>query len=166
MPVCYIGLGANLNNPRAQIEAALAALAQLPHTQLLRASSLYGSKPLGPQDQPDYQNAVAEIQTELTPTELLAALQQQERDQGRIKLRHWGERCIDLDILLYGNKTLALPDLCIPHKELKNRSFVVVPLHELTPSLVLPDGSKIASLTPEFGGELQRLGTLSLSVCH
>lgn len=161
MTICYIGLGANLNDPGAQIRAALQALMQLPHTRLLRVSSLYGSKPLGPQDQPDYQNAVAELETELQPLQLLDALQQQERDQGRVKLRHWGERCIDLDILLYGNQTLESERLNIPHKELKNRSFVVEPLRELVPNLRLPDGSLVSELVPSFGGELIKLGPLN-----
>lgn len=163
MSICYIGLGANINNPKLQIEHALQALQQLPHTQLLRVSSLYGSQPLGPQDQPNYMNAVAEIETALTPLELLDALQQQEQQQGRVKLRHWGERCIDLDILLYGEQEFQHERLNIPHKELKNRSFVLVPLNEINPSLSLPDGAKIAELTPSFIGELHKIGSLELS---
>ncbi len=159
---CYIGLGANLDDPAAQIRTALQALAQLPHSQLRRVSSLYGSKPLGPQDQPDYLNAVAELDTRLEPLALLDALQAQEQQQGRIKSRHWGERCIDLDLLLYGDTILSSERLNIPHHELKNRSFVVEPLRELNPALQLPDGSLLASLTPTFGGELIRLGALSL----
>lgn len=161
MTICYIGLGANLNDPGAQIRVALQALAQIPHTQLLRVSSLYGSKPLGPQDQPDYQNAVAELATDLEPLALLDALQQQERDQGRVKLRHWGERCIDLDLLLYGDQIFESERLTIPHKELKNRSFVLEPLRELAPNLRLPDGSFIRDLVPSFGGELIKLGPLN-----
>lgn len=162
MVLCYIGLGANLNDPQQQLELALLALAQLPNSRLLRVSSMYGSKPLGPQDQPDYHNAVAEITTSLSPLELLDALQAQEQQQGRIKRRHWGERCIDLDILLYGNDIIQHPRLNIPHLELKKRSFVVVPLHELIPTLTLPDGDKLAELQPEFNGELSKIGALSL----
>lgn len=159
MPICYIGLGANLNNPRTQIQTAVEFLQHLPSTQLLAVSSYYGSKPLGPQDQPDYQNAVAEITTELTPTELLDALQAQEQQQGRIKLRHWGERCIDLDILLYGDLVLESERLTLPHKELKKRSFVVMPLQEIAPQLILPDGTSIMAIKPEFGGELIKLNS-------
>lgn len=161
--ICYLGLGANLNDPKQQIINALHALAAMPQVQLLRVSSLYGSQPLGPQDQPNYMNVVAEISTTLSPLALLDALQQQEQSQGRVKLRHWGERCIDLDILLYGKHTFQHERLNIPHKELKNRSFVVVPLHELSPSLVLPDGAKIAELTPAFIGGLHKIGSLELS---
>ncbi len=158
---CYIGLGANLDDPAAQIRTALQALARLPHCRLLRVSSLYGSKPLGPQDQPDYLNAVAELDTQLKPLALLDALQAQEQQQGRIKRRHWGERCIDLDLLLYGNTTMRSERLNIPHHELHNRSFVVEPLRELCPDLQLPDGTALASLTPTFGGELVRIAPLS-----
>ena len=157
MASCYIGLVANLNAPDAQITLALQALHKLPKTRFIAYSSLYGSKPLGPQDQPDYLNAVAHIDTELTPLELLDALQQQERDQGREKLRHWGERCIDLDILLYDDLQLHSERLNIPHLELAKRSFVVVPLAELAPELRLPSGQLITEITPEFNGELQKL---------
>ena len=145
MTTCYIGIGANLNNPREQILLAIEALKQLPKTQFLAVSSIYGSKPLGPQDQPDYQNAVAKIETKLEPLELLDALQAQEKEQGRVKLRHWGERCIDLDILLYGQSTI------------NKRSFVVVPLREIEPGLILPNGQALSSITPEFGGDLIKL---------
>lgn len=157
MPICYIGLGANLNNPKEQLHIALQALAQLPHSQLRRTSSFYASHPQGPQDQPDYVNAVAELETSLPPLALLDALQQQERDQGRIKLRHWGERCIDLDILLYDDLQLNSERLTVPHYELKNRSFVVEPLLELRPDLILPDGMPLKDVQPEFIGELRRI---------
>src|SRR5690554_8089554 len=109
---------------------AIEALKQLTKSQFLAVSSIYGSTPLGPLDQPDYQNAVAKIETKLAPLELLDALQAQEKEQGRIKLRHWGERCIDLDILLYGQSTINSERLTVPHSELHKRSFVVGPLRE------------------------------------
>lgn len=157
MSICYLGIGANLNNPSEQIRIALNALDKLPSTQLLAYSSRYGSKPLGPQDQPDYQNVVAKITTQLSPIELLDALQAQEREQGRIKLRHWGERCIDLDILLYDQLVLESERLNIPHKEMQNRSFVVIPLLEIAPDLILPCGTPLSEVQPAFGGELVRL---------
>lgn len=153
----YIGLGANLNGPAEQIITALQALNQIPQTRLLRWSSLYGSRPLGPQDQPDYLNAVAEIETSLEPLQLLDQLQAQEKHQGREKLRHWGERCIDLDLLLYGQVILSSNRLNIPHHELKNRSFVVRPLLEIAPDLRLPDGTPLSAVTPEFDGDLHKL---------
>ena len=162
--IAYIGLGANLNDPQAQIQHALEALKSLPQSQLLRVSSLYGSAPLGPQDQPNFLNAVAELRTELEPLTLLDALQQQEQSQGRIKQRHWGERCIDLDILLYGERVFEHARLHIPHVEMKHRSFVLIPLIELNPSLVLPDGARIADLTPTFDGGLHKIAPLTVSV--
>lgn len=157
MATCYIGIGANLDNPSQQIKLAIDALSQLPQSHLLAVSSIYGSKPLGPQDQPDYQNAVAKIVTELEPLALLDALQAIERKQGRIKLRHWGERCIDLDILLYEQQLISHPRLTVPHAELKKRSFVIIPLREIAPDLVLPDGCSVTEIEPEFGGDLVKL---------
>lgn len=157
MTVCYIGIGANLDNPSLQIKLAIESLSKLPNSKLLAVSAIYGSKPLGPQDQPDYQNAVAKIETVLEPLTLLDALQAIEAQQGRVKLRRWGERCIDLDVLLYGQHTLSHPRLNIPHSELKKRSFVVIPLREIAPDLVLPDGTAIAQIEPEFGGNLVKL---------
>lgn len=160
MPRCYIGIGANLNGPEQQILTAIQALAVLPASKLIALSSLYGSKPLGPQDQPDYLNAVACIDTLLEPLQLLDSLQQQEQQQGRIRKRHWGERNIDLDILLYDNLEMRSERLNIPHHELGNRSFVILPLAEISPQLILPDGRAIAELTPAFDGQIQRLKAL------
>ena len=164
MTLCYIGLGANLNDPVRQIHLALASLAALPQSRLSAVSSLYGSKPLGPQDQPDYVNAVAALETTLEPLALLDELQRIERDQGRVKLRHWGERCIDLDLLLFGNTEFHNERLTIPHKEMRRRSFVIQPLRELAPDLVLPDGTHLSKVVPEFGGELHRIGALSVDL--
>lgn len=157
MKRCFIGLGANLDDPAHQIAVALHALSGLPQSRLLRWSSLYGSRPMGPQDQPDYVNAVAEIETSLTPLALLDALKAQEQQQGRTKLRHWGERCIDLDILLYADLTMTSERLTIPHAGLQERAFVVKPLLELEPQLRLPDGTDLSSLTPRYGEPLHRL---------
>lgn len=160
MITCYIGLGANLNNPEQQILDALNALQQLPQTELTAVSSLYGSKPLGPQDQPDYLNAIAQLATTLEPLALLDALQAQELAQGRERKRHWGERNIDLDIILYGDLELRSERLNLPHHEMHKRSFVLLPLAEINPQLVLPDGRAIATITPEFDGQLHRLKRL------
>ena len=106
MITAYIALGSNLNTPVEQLHSALNAISQLPNTHLVTASSFYKSKPLGPQDQPDYVNAVAKIKTELSPLALLDELQRIENEQGRVRLRRWGERTLDLDILLYGNEII------------------------------------------------------------
>ncbi len=143
MVKCYIAIGSNLADPMAQAESAITALQQLPESQLLSVSSLYGSKPMGPQDQPDYINAVASIETTLGPLPLLDALQQIENSQGRERLQRWGARTLDLDILLYGNEIIDSPRLTIPHYGMKEREFVLYPLAEIAPELILPCGQPL-----------------------
>ena len=144
---CYIGLGANLAQPLAQLQQAVAALRLLPASQLIAVSSFYGSKPMGPQDQPDYVNAVAALDTELPAEALLDALQQIEQQQGRQrKDERWGPRTLDLDILLYGDDIINSERLTVPHYGLKQREFVLYPLAEIAPNLRLPDGSVLSSL--------------------
>lgn len=142
----YIGLGSNLDDPAGQLRQALTALARLPGTRLAACSRFYRSPPLGPQDQPDYVNAVAALDTELAPDALLDALQAIEAAQGRVRLRRWGPRTLDLDILLYGDAVLATPRLSVPHPGLAERGFVLYPLAELAPDLMLPDGRSLAAL--------------------
>ncbi|WP_439241902.1 2-amino-4-hydroxy-6-hydroxymethyldihydropteridine diphosphokinase [Lonepinella sp. BR2474] len=146
MAIAYIALGSNLNQPVQQLNAAIQAMAVLPQTQVLAVSSFYRSKPLGPQDQPDYINAVAKIQTALEPLALLDALQHIENQQGRVRLRHWGERTLDLDILLYGQRVIQSERLTIPHYDMQNREFVMIPLYEIDSDLILPDGVKLSDL--------------------
>jgi len=134
----YIGLGANLGEREAQIRLALDDLARLPMSRLVRASSLYDSEPVGEPDQPNFLNAVAELETELTARQLLWNLLLIERRLGRTRTRRWGPRTIDLDLLLYGPLVIDEPDLQVPHPELTRRSFVLVPLVELDPLLVHP----------------------------
>ena len=136
--IIFLGLGSNQNNPIEQINQAIAELANLPHTTLLAQSSLYHSQPLGPQDQPDFINAVVKLETELSPMGLLKACQALEQHHGRIKTRHWGERTLDIDILLYGDQLINLPELIIPHPEMMYRAFVLQPLAEIAPELILP----------------------------
>ena len=142
----FIGLGANLGQPRDQLAAALRALASLPGTRLTAVSRLYGSAPVGPQDQPDYVNAVARLETSLTPHRLLAELQAIENHAGRIRKRHWGPRTLDLDLLLYAEDEIRTTHLTVPHPEMTLRGFVIVPLLDIAPGVVLPNGTKAASL--------------------
>jgi 2-amino-4-hydroxy-6-hydroxymethyldihydropteridine diphosphokinase len=142
----WIGLGGNLENPAARLCRTLARLDQLPDTRVIRHSSLYGSRPVGPADQPDFINAVAELETELTPLALLDKLQGLENDAGRVRTRHWGERTLDLDILLLDDRVVNEPRLRIPHPELEHRGFVLVPLAEIAPALRLPDGRRVDAL--------------------
>ena len=150
MAIAYIALGSNLHTPREQLKRALNALAQLPQTQLMAVSSFYRSKPLGPQDQPDYLNAAVEISTALSPLALLDQLQRIENEQGRVRLRRWGERTLDLDILLYGDEIIQSERLTVPHYDMHNREFVIIPLAEIAPNLILPNGQKLAELADRF----------------
>ena len=143
----YIGLGSNLADPLTQLRSALAALAALPQTSLAAQSSFYASDPLGPADQPRYVNAVAALDTELAPLELLDALQRIELEQGRLrKAERWGPRTLDLDILLFGERQLAEPRLTVPHYHMHARAFVLYPLAEIAPQLRLPDGRALDEL--------------------
>lgn len=148
MNTCYIGLGANLNHPQQQVLEALRALRQIPDSQLRDCSSLYASKPMGPQDQPDYVNAVACLDTRLSPLALLDALQDIEKRHGRVrKQQRWGARTLDLDLLLYADLVSRCDRLTVPHYGMTEREFVLYPLYEIAPSLVLPDGQSLLDVT-------------------
>ncbi|MGR3808478.1 2-amino-4-hydroxy-6-hydroxymethyldihydropteridine diphosphokinase [Pasteurella testudinis] len=147
---CYIALGSNLAEPLEQLKQALQALNTLPDTHLAAVSSFYCSKPLGPQDQPDFINAVAAVETALLPLELLDQLQNIERQQGRVRQRRWGERTLDLDILLYGDNIINSEHLTVPHYDMHNREFVIVPLYEIAADLILPNGETLAQYHAQF----------------
>jgi len=143
----YLGLGANLDAPLQQLQQAVDALMQLPHSQLAAVSSFYGSKPMGPQDQPDYVNAVAALDTHLAPEALLDELQRIELEQGRQrKDERWGPRTLDLDILLYGDQRISTTRLTVPHYGLHQREFVVYPLLELAPDLEIPGHGSLTAI--------------------
>ncbi|AGQ38248.1 TPA: 2-amino-4-hydroxy-6-hydroxymethyldihydropteridine diphosphokinase [Mannheimia haemolytica] len=148
MQTVYIALGSNLENPLEQLKQAVEKLKKLANE--FEISPFYGSKPVGPQDQPDYVNAVAKFSTDLSPTALLDKLQSIENEQGRVRVRRWGERTLDLDIILYGNQQIQTERLNVPHIEMKNREFVIVPMFDLTPDLVLPTGEKLADIYAQF----------------
>lgn len=141
----YIAIGSNLAQPIQQVNAALKALRHLPLSRFIDCSPLYRTKPLGPQNQPDYLNAVAALDTQLPPEELLNHTQAIEHNQGRErKGERWGPRTLDLDILLYGNQVINSERLTVPHYGLKTREFMLYPLADLSPDLVLPDGENLA----------------------
>lgn len=137
---CFIGLGSNLEDPLQQVQRALQELGEQPDIHLQRHSPLYRSDPVGPAEQPDYINAVAEIWTSLEPLALLDRLQWLELCHQRVRLQHWGPRTLDLDLLLYGDLILDTERLTVPHPYMTQRSFVLYPLADLEPELVLPDG--------------------------
>lgn len=136
----YIGLGSNLADPVQQINAAFVALDKIEGINLQRQSSLYASAPMGPKDQPDFINAVALISTLLSPLSLLDQLQAIEINHQRKRERHWGPRTLDLDLLLFNDQVIDHARLQVPHVGLTQRNFVLYPLAEIAPSLVLPDG--------------------------
>lgn len=145
--LAYIGLGSNLDNPTAHVRTAIAEIDALPGVEIVARSSLYSSPPMGPQDQPHYINAVVAVRTRLGSHALLDALQMLERAHGRLRDGvHWGPRTLDLDILLYGDERADGPRLHLPHPGLKERDFVVLPLYEIAPALVLPDGESLADV--------------------
>ena len=146
MTVVYIGLGSNMKSPKQQIRSAIKSIEGIVSTQVLRVSSLYKSKPFGPQNQDDYINAVAEIDTNLMPLELLECMQNIENQQGRIRKEHWGPRTLDLDILMFGDEIIKDDKLTIPHLEIENRSFVLTPLTEINPNCLIPGEGKARDL--------------------
>lgn len=143
----FVGLGSNLQNPLQQIQSAISELARIPQTQLITSSSLYSSPPLPPiTDQPDFINAVAQLETTLNPHELLTELIKIEQHHGRVREKRWGSRTLDLDVLLFGNQIINTLELIIPHPEIKQRNFVLYPLYEIAPGLQLPDGTFVSAL--------------------
>lgn len=153
MVYAYIGLGSNLANPEGQLREALTALNQLNGSRLINVSPLYRSKPVGPQDQPDFINAVACLETQLDAHALLDQLQAIEQLHGRERLQHWGPRTLDLDILLYGEQTISTERLQVPHPYLTERSFVVIPLADIAPGLTLPQGQNIDDLANQYASD-------------
>lgn len=148
MKTVYVALGSNLNDPLNQLKQAVKSLQEFAIN--FEVSPFYGSKPVGPQDQPDYVNAVAKFETNLTALELLDKLQHIENQQGRVRIRRWGERTLDLDLILYGNEQIQNERLTVPHIEMKNREFVIVPMFDLSPELVLPSGEKLADIYAQY----------------
>jgi 2-amino-4-hydroxy-6-hydroxymethyldihydropteridine diphosphokinase len=142
----FVALGSNLSDPPAQIRRALQTLAAMPETRLVRWSSLYRNPPAGYLDQPEFVNAVAKIETRLAPCDLLEQLLAIERAHGRVREFPNGPRTLDLDILLYGERTVREPKLTIPHPRMLERPFVLVPLAEIAPETVVPGGGRIADL--------------------
>ncbi|MEC5397263.1 2-amino-4-hydroxy-6-hydroxymethyldihydropteridine diphosphokinase [Uliginosibacterium sp. H1] len=142
----YIGLGANLGDARRALLDAAAELNHLPETEVVAVSSLYRTAPVGYAHQPDFINGVAAVDTQLGPRALLDALLQLEQDWGRERSFRNAPRTLDLDVLLYGDQTVDEAGLHVPHPRLHERAFVLVPLAEIAPHLVLPDGRAIAAL--------------------
>ena len=145
--IAYIGLGSNLEEPVEQLQGAIAALNQNSEIEVTAVSHFYRNPPMGPQDQPDYVNAAVEVKVELGPYELLRVMQSIEDDHGRVRQgERWGPRTLDLDLLLYGEEFLDDPRLTIPHPGISKRPFVLKPLADISPDLVIPGLGSIENL--------------------
>lgn len=158
----WIALGANLGDIRSSLRGALAALAALPGSRLAAVSPWYRSRAVGPHDQPDYINGVAELRTTLGPHALLAELQRIEAAAGRERGERWAARTLDLDLLLFDALVIASDGLVVPHAHLAERNFVVFPLCDIAPRLRLPDGTRVTELRERLGnaGLLATFATL------
>ena len=158
MKQALVGLGSNLEEPLTQLTAAYRQLAADPEINVESASSVYLSAPHGPQDQPDFYNAVISLQTSMTPHRLLEVLLATETKMGRKRVRHWGERCIDLDLLTYESLEISSPDLVLPHPRAHERRFVLDPLIELLgEDHCLPGTGALRALQAQCAGQSIRV---------
>lgn len=147
----YIGIGSNLETPVKQVLQGWLAMHALPDTHCLNLSGLFVSTAVGPGSQPDYINAAASLTTQLSPIELLDALQSIEHRQKRVREQRWGPRTLDLDILLIDDTIIDHPRLQVPHPRLQERNFVLAPLLDLNPTLTLPGGTSLQTLLRQCG---------------
>jgi len=153
MTIAYIALGSNLQDPVKQVSRAFDALAQLPATRLLQRSSLYKTAPVGYDNQPDFINAVAKVDTSLEPIELLHKLLAVEATFGRERPFPNAPRILDLDLLLYGEVCMQTAELILPHPRMHERGFVLLPLAEIAPELVLANGQSVVELAKKIQQE-------------
>jgi 2-amino-4-hydroxy-6-hydroxymethyldihydropteridine diphosphokinase len=156
----FIALGANLENPVQQVRQAIAELGSIEHTRVLAVSSLYRTAPVGYADQPDFINAVAKLQSGLSPHEMLEALHAIENRHGRRRSVRNAPRTLDLDLLLYGARVSAEADLTLPHPRMHERAFVLMPLAEIAPDLTVPGRASVAQLL----AQVDRSGVEKLDV--
>jgi 2-amino-4-hydroxy-6-hydroxymethyldihydropteridine diphosphokinase len=152
--LAYIALGANLDQPIEQVRQGIARLAALPDSRLVATSSLYRTAPIGVSGHPDYINAVAKLETRLESGALLKLLQVIEARQGRARQPDTiAPRTLDLDLLLYGEDCIATAELEVPHPRMRERAFVLVPLAEIAPDLLIPRAGPLAALLPAVAGQ-------------
>ena len=151
MTVVYVGLGSNLDDPETHIRQAMAEIKEISDVAVTAMSSLYISAPQGPHEQPDFINAVARLETSLPAHILLSNLQAIEAKHGRKREKRWGPRTLDLDILTYGDMTIDLEHLTVPHSQLTARAFVLYPLLEIDEGLDIPGHGQVAELVRRLG---------------
>ncbi len=146
MARAFIALGSNLQQPQLQVQRAFTELAELPETTLVKRSSLYKSAPVGYDNQPDFINAAAEVDTSLSPLKLLRALLKLENSHGRARPFPNAPRVLDCDLLLYDNISMNSVELTLPHPRMHERGFVLLPLAEIAPNLLIANHGKVADL--------------------
>lgn len=142
----YVGIGSNLGDSRARVEAAFDALGTIAQTRLVARSRLYRTRPFGPVQQGDFTNAAAGLLTTLPAPQLLGALREIEAAQGRVRAERWGPRTLDLDLLVYGDQRIAEAELVVPHPGIAERGFVLAPLNDIAPSLDVPGLGRVEVL--------------------
>ena len=162
MPRAWIGIGSNMGDRLDYVRRALGLMDALPDTELVAASSIYDTVPVGATGQPRFLNAVAELSTGIEPLELLRKLLAMEEECGRIRMGVWGPRTLDLDLLLYDDVEMETPELTLPHPRARGRAFVLLPLAELAPDLRFPGDTetvheRVAALG-DLGGSVRRVG--------
>ena len=153
MTVAFVGLGANLGEPESQVRQAFQSLDAIPHTRVVKRSSLYRSEPQGYAEQPQFVNAVAQLETGLPAERLLAELHAIEASQGRNRSFPNAPRTLDLDLLLFGNAVLDTPGLKIPHPRMHERAFVLIPLLEIAPQASIPGRGPAKVLLEKCSGQ-------------
>ena len=151
--MAFIGLGANLDDPRRQVEQAFRELDAIPHTRVVRTSSLYRSEPLGYTEQPSFVNAVAQVETGLPAERLLAELHAIEARHGRSRSFANAPRTLDLDLLLFGNIVIDAANLKVPHARMHERAFVLLPLVEIAPDAEVPERGPAKTLLDKCGNQ-------------
>ncbi len=162
MVAAFIGLGSNLNDPQAQLDRAVAILSRTHGIEVRQVSSYYCTRPWGDTAQPDFINAVMQVETHLAADVLMDTLIQIEVEAGRVRERRWGPRTLDLDLLLYGDTVRDTPQLQLPHPRMHERRFVLEPLAELAPTLMIPGHGRVDELLAQLAGDgVQRLDATS-----
>lgn len=155
----YVGLGSNLDGPAKQLEGSYSAIADIPRTRVVAASSLYRSAPFGGVEQPDFVNAAAALLTQLSAQELLQELKRIEKQRGREQGGvRWGPRVLDLDLLVYSDQQIESEELQVPHPGIADRNFVLLPLMEIAPELLIPGLGRTASLAVNDEPAISRIG--------
>ncbi|AHF05741.1 2-amino-4-hydroxy-6-hydroxymethyldihydropteridine diphosphokinase [Desulfitobacterium metallireducens] len=151
----YLSIGGNLGDRGQNLTEVSRRVREHPKIKLTKKSSIYETKPWGKLDQPDFWNQVLEIETELSPLDLLDVCQNIENELGRKRIVHWGPRTVDIDILTYDNRVYENERLILPHPRMEERAFVLVPLREIAPKLILPSGCRVEDV--QGNGEVQKL---------